>query len=129
MRGSITRLQKLEAKRAPKADASFYAFGMDEDDIAEQIAAATVSGILPRGQEPFGVLWRGPAPPPPSRWVCAGDLTKEEAEDAVATISALVGREPIPRGEFNDRFADEYFAIKELLLAQMQTPGAIPIRP
>lgn len=49
MRGTVTGLSRLEAKRGPKADARFYVFGLDEDDAAERYAAEIRAGAVLQG--------------------------------------------------------------------------------
>ena len=64
MRSFEARLRKIEAKRAPRADARFYVFGADEDDVSERIAVEIVDGTIPRSEECRGVIWTGAGPVP-----------------------------------------------------------------
>jgi hypothetical protein len=64
MRGTISRLSRLEAKRGPRADARFYVFGLDEDDAAERYAAEIRAGTIQRGDPCTTPIWRSAGPLP-----------------------------------------------------------------
>ncbi|GJE59095.1 hypothetical protein [Methylobacterium trifolii] len=118
MRGTITRLSKLEAKRAPRAEALFYVFGMDEDDAAERLAVEIRAGTVNRGDACRTPIWRGAAPPPPPRWASPSDLTAAELEDAIADLARQLGRKQHPRGFGDQAVAEELSAIQREIAAE-----------
>lgn len=83
MRGTIGRLSRLEAKRAPKADARFYVFGLDEEDAAERYAVEIRAGTIQRGDPCTTPIWRSAGPLPAPRRATADELTDDELEDAI----------------------------------------------
>ena len=123
MRGSVTRLMKLEAKRAPRADARFYVFGVDQDDVSERIAVEIVAGTIPRSEECRGVIWTGARPIPPPRWAHPDTLTDDELHDAIASLSMLCGRDPLPRECDSDALAAEIGAIRREIASETGTSG------
>lgn len=124
MRGVSTRLSKLEAKRGPRAEALFYVFGMDEGDAAERAAAELRSGAIGPADPLRMPIWRGTSPPPAPRWAAPTDLTDEELEDAIADLSAQVGREVHPRGAMEgDTLSAALKDVQSELIAGFHQPG------
>jgi hypothetical protein len=73
MRGTVTRLSRLEVKRGPKADARFYVFGTDEEDAAERLAAEIRAGTIQPGDPCTMATWRH------------GDMAKRRS-DAISSL-------------------------------------------
>jgi hypothetical protein len=98
MRGTITRLSRLEAKRGSRAAARFYVFGMDEEDAAERYEAEIRAGTIQRGDPCTTPIWRSVGPLPAPRWATANELTDDELADAVHQLAWMSGREPPASG-------------------------------
>ena len=96
MRGTISRLSRLEAKRGPRADVRFYVFGLDEEDAAERYAAEIRVGTIHRDDPCTTPIWRGAGPPPAPRWATADELTDDVLGDAIHHLARMSGREPLP---------------------------------
>ena len=117
MRGSLTRLVRLEAKRGPKADARFYIFGRDEDDIAERYAAEIRAGTIGRGDPCTTPIWRSPGPVPAPRWATPNELSDDELADAIHHLALACGREPLPREASDEACRAELRTLRQELAA------------
>ncbi|GJE42424.1 hypothetical protein [Methylobacterium soli] len=115
MRGTITRLSRLEAKRSPKADTRFYVFGLDEDDAAERYAAEIRAGTVQRGDPCTTLIWRSAGPLPAPRWAVPSDLTDDELHDALHHLALMSGRELLPRDADSAALAAEISTIRQEL--------------
>ena len=113
MRGTVSRLSRLEAKRAPKADARFYVFGLDEEDAAERYAAEIRAGTIQRSDPCTTPIWRSAGPLPAPRRATADELTDGELEDAIHHLALLSGREPLPRNADSAALAAETAALRQ----------------
>lgn len=121
MRGTVTRLSRLEAKRGPKADVRFYVFGADEDDAAERYAAEIRAGTIQRGDLCTTPIWTGAGPVPSARWATPGDLTDDELRDAIHHSALAAGREPIAWDADGDVLAAEITAVRREIGIEMAT--------
>jgi hypothetical protein len=119
MRGTTTRLSRLEAKHGPKADARFYVFGLDEDDAAERYVAEIRAGTIQRGDPCTTSIWTRAGPVPTARWASPSDLTDDELQDAVRCLAIASGREPIDWGAGSDSLAAEILAIRQEIASEM----------
>ena len=119
MRGTVTRLGRLEAKRGPKADPRFYVFGLNEDDAAERYVAEIRAGTIQRGDPCTTSIWTGAGPVPAARWASPSDLTDDELQDAVRCLALSTGREPIDRDADSDALAAEIAAVRLEIASQM----------
>jgi hypothetical protein len=112
MRGTVTRLSRLEAKRVPKDDARFYVFGFDEDDAAERYAAEIRAGTIQRGDPCTTLTWRSAGLVSAARWARPVELTDDELQDAIHHLARRSGREPLPRDADSDTLAAEITAVR-----------------
>jgi hypothetical protein len=113
MRGTITRLSRLEAKRGPKADARFYVFGLDEEDAAERYAAEIRAGTVHRGDPCITPIWCRASPLPAPRWAAPSDLTDDELHGALHHLALMSGREPLPWDADSNAMAAEIAALRQ----------------
>ena len=119
MRGTVTRLSRLEAKRGPKADARFYVFGVDEEDAAERYAAEICAGTIQRGDPCTTPIWRGQGPVPSPRWATPNELTDDELRDALHHLALMNEREPIAWDADSDVLAAEITAVRREIEAEL----------
>lgn len=112
MRGTVTRLSRLEAKRGPKADARFYVFGLDEDDAAERYAAEIRACTIQRGDSCTTPTWRGLGPVPSPRWATPNELTDDELRDAMHHLALMTRRDPIAWDADSGALAAEITAVR-----------------
>ena len=119
MRGTVTRLSRLEAKRGPKEDARFYVFGLDEDDAAERYAAEIRAGTIQRGDPCTTPTWRSSGPVPAARWARPNELTGDELQDITHHLALSSGREPLPRDADSDVLAAEITAVRREIAAEI----------
>ena len=119
MRGTVTRLDRLEAKRGPKADARFYVFGLNEDDAAERYVAEIRAGTIQRGDPCTTPTWRGTGPVPSPRWATPKELTDDELRDAMHHLALMSGREPIAWDADSDALAAEIIAVRREIGSEM----------
>jgi hypothetical protein len=107
MRGTVTRLSRLEAKRGLKGDPSFYVFGLDEDDAAERLAVETVAGTVRLGDRCHMVVWSSSGPLPSPRWLTPREMSDDELNAAIRHFDGLLGREPLPVDANGDVLSSE----------------------
>jgi hypothetical protein len=119
MRGTVTRLSRLEAKRGPKNDARFYAFGLDEDDAAERYEAEIRAGTIQRGDPCTTLTWRSVGSVPSARWARPNELTDDELQTAIHHLALVSGREPLPRDADRDALAAEITAVRREIAAEI----------
>lgn len=119
MRGTVTRLSRLEAKRGPKEDARFYIFGLNDDDTAERYATEIRAGTIRRGDPCTTPTWTGAGRVPSARWAIPSDLTDDELRDAIRCLATAGGREPIAWDAESDALTAEIIAVRQEIAAGM----------
>jgi len=119
MRGTVTRLSRLEAKRGPKDDARFYVFGVDENDAAERYAAEIRAGTIQPGDPCTSPVWRSAGSMPSPHWARLNELTDDELQDATHHLALSSGREPLPRNADSGALAAEIAAIRREIGLEM----------
>ena len=119
MRGAVMRLSRLEAKRGPKADARFFVFGLNDDDIAERYAAEIRAGTIHRGDPCTTPIWRGDGPIPSPQWATPNELTNDELRDAIHHLALATGREPIAWDADSDVWGAEITAVRREIETEM----------
>jgi hypothetical protein len=119
MRGTVTRLSRLEVKRGPKADARFYVFGTDEEDAAERLAAEIRAGTIQPGDPCTMATWRSVGPMPSPHWARPNELTEDELQDATHHLALSSRREPLPRDADSEALAAEITTIRREIGLEM----------
>lgn len=124
IRGTISRLARIERKLGQRGEARFYIFGRDEEDLAERYAAEVHAGAIRHGDLCTTAIWRRSTDVPPARWLRPNEMTDNELSDTIHHLALACGRDPLREDADEHAVRAELSAIYETIRLQEALPLA-----